>query len=198
MKKRNRKIEPEKTIAYDPSAPLPDDLVKLMNEYRSLSDKAQRTKHIYACVGLALYWAQCFEVEMQLSLIFRRKAEGELSSGKEHDDFNQQLSDMTQGKLIRHFEEFVELDDCGRDLLKAALRARNSLAHGFFERHSEDFLHASGQERMLDELLEWIRLFQLAEGLSQVVTNAQIPLFGKTREEMEAEAQKYLESKLDL
>jgi hypothetical protein len=182
------RVEAGLSSPYDSSALLPDDLVEHRDEYYTFSDEGGQVKHIYACAGLALYSAQCFEVEAHLVLILAKKASGDLVELSAHQEFEDRLSKMTQGQLVKALRNVVEFNDCSKELLDRALRDRNALAHSFFERHSIDFLSNTGRVTMLNELLECVRLFRTAESLLMTITNGLIKLFGTTREEIERQA----------
>lgn len=85
------------------------------------------------------------------------------------------------------------IDDQSTDLLEDALKARNFLAHHFFNWHSEDFITPEGRGRMLKEL----------EQLRYRIGRARI-VFGQIREHFyehvfgisAAEAQKLYEKYL--
>ncbi len=171
-------------FTYDPDAPLPEDLHALKQEFEPL-DETMRTKHMYACAGLALYAAQCLEVNLRHLLILERKARGELLTLQELDDFDDHLSKKTQGNLLRRVQERVGIDEEGINLLEEALAARNTLAHRFFYDHASDCVSERGQREVVGILLGYINLFRLAEGLTECVNTALLKIVGVSEEHID-------------
>lgn len=162
------RIEAGLTFAYDPSSPLPEDLLARREAYEGLTEE-DRAKHIYAIAGLALYTAQCFEREILQVLLVENRAAGRDWSPEEYDILEGKLSQKTLGRLLQRVTEVVDVNEDGKSLLAHALRARNALAHGFFWTHAKHFMTTAGQRKMMDELLGYIRLFRMADGLCGII-----------------------------
>ena len=167
---------------HSPGEEFPDDLIAIRNEFLALADDESRTKHLYAATGLALYAAQCFEVELQQIVLVVGKAKGKLASIKAFEEADADLNKKTLGRLLKEVHKVVKFDENGMTLLELALEKRNSLAHGFFQEYSLEFPIKSGKLLMLDDLLERIALFRKADWFAGIVTKMMLDQIGLTKE----------------
>lgn len=186
------KIEAALTLPYDPTSPLPDNLLAMRKEYEELSEQ-DRTKHIYAVAGLALYAAQCFEREMLHLLLVQNRTTGRIRSPEEYDMLEGRLTRKTLGNLMKRVNEVVEVNEHGKSLLTDALRARNALAHGFFWTHAENFMTTTGQRKMMDELLGHVHLFKTADHFCGIIGNVLMDSLGVSQETIDKSYQELLQ-----
>jgi len=178
--------------SYDPSGPLPEDLQSHRAEFDELDDDL-RVKHVYACTGLALYCAQCFEANLQNALVSLHIASGEVRTLQGHDLLVDRLSRQTLGALLADIRKLMQLNDNGAHLIAAALEQRNSLAHGFFYRYAAEFSFADGQRKIIDDLLQRVRLFRAADLLMTAIDRALFRLLGISEKQVAAAYAKLLE-----
>lgn len=178
------KVEAGLTAPYSGSEPLAEDLIAIRDEYDHLSDGEQQ-KHVYACAGLALYRAQCFEAELTQVILSVKKAKGKLLSPDEYEALDSKLSKKTLGGLIREVRDFVEINDHGEAVIEKALNARNSLTHGFFWRHAENMVTDRGRRKVMDDLLNSVQLFRVAEGVGIVTVRNMLRCMGSSQEEVD-------------
>lgn len=63
-----------------------------------------------------------------------------------------EIESHTLGALLKSLKQVVSFDDATVDRFASALKARNRLIHGFFERHDFGNLTEEGRDKMLAEL----------------------------------------------
>ena len=159
---------------------LPADLLAIRNEFAELTDEAQQIKHVYATAGQALYFAQCFETEIQLVILLVGKAKGALASEQAYTEASSRLSTKTLGRPLKEVQQVVKFGNNGLALLELAHDRRNSLVHGFFEHYSSEFPIRSGKQIMVADLLERTALFREADHFAQIVRKKMMDHIGYT------------------
>lgn len=170
---------------WDESAPLRPDFLDLIEEYRQLTDDAERSKHVYTCAGLALYWAQCFEQQLQILLLCEGKLRRDLRTMDDWDQLDAKLAKSTCGALLKEVRGRVRIDPPGIRNLDEALRLRNHIAHHFFWQNAVNFFHRAGKERMVIELASAANCFWHADKLASRVTAVLVSQLGLPVEELE-------------
>jgi hypothetical protein len=185
-------VEAGLTESYDLSDPLSAKLQAQLNEYDEL-DENGRVRHVFACAGLALYSAQCFETELKHLLLALGKAQGTVVSTEEFDALDQDLSEKTLGRLLNAVEAKVTLDANGKGLLNHAHQMRNTLCHGWFYAKAQQFMSSSGRRSMCEELLRMVTLFEMADGFCGFVTNLLMKQAGVTEEMLQAALNKMMD-----
>jgi hypothetical protein len=132
---------------------------------------------IYAKFGITAEAAQLFETELGTLLLW---AHG-LRNGWHvaHDSGRAQavLNDIdrsTLGQLLATLKKHVALDDQLEDRFASALKARNRLKHGFFERHNFRIQTDEGRDVMLADLEklhdELFNAWQIASAMTTIAT----------------------------
>ena len=164
----------------------------MREEYEELAEQ-DRVKHVYAVAGLALYTAQCFEREMLHVLLVQNRAAGDVRSPEEFEILEGRLTQKTLGRLVKRVNEVVDVNESGKSLLARALRARNTLAHGFFWTHAKDFMTRAGQRKMIDELLGYVHLFETADHLCVIIVKALMRSLGISNETLDRLYQELLQ-----
>lgn len=110
---------------------------------------------VYSQFGRTAEAAQLFETELGTILIARK---GEVrgwsvkANPEEAADFYEKLNRKTLGQLLNDLPAFLSLDEQATECFKSALKARNDLNHGFFERHDFAIFSEQGRVAMLDDL----------------------------------------------
>ena len=118
-------------------------------------------REVMQFVGLAMFYAQCLEGNLVWLATLLSLDERLTEEALTHGSFEHQMK--TLGQLVRTCENrFRELGaiearhpDTGNTIfedLREALQVRNSLIHGFFVCHKENYLTESGRRTMLKEL----------------------------------------------
>jgi len=64
----------------------------------------------------------------------------------------QSIESRTLGQLLHKLRSAVDIDDETIALFQNALRTRNGLMHGFYERHNFSIQTDDGRDQMLDDL----------------------------------------------
>lgn len=188
--------------AYDPAEPLPDNLQAYIEEFEKLVAEYENPdldedsrheslspviKHVFACAGIAMHDAQVFEISLIVLLLGRARVTGH--SGFKNislADLEGALDGMTCGQLKAEVARLIELNDNATGLLNYALDARNKIAHGFFYRHASNFLNSAGRRFMVEELVEFMRRFRLANDLIDAASYSILEIAGVSRDQLQA------------
>lgn len=112
-------------------------------------------EEVYAKFGLAAEAAQLFETElgtMLLALKGQERGWHLQANPEEAAKFYDELNRRTLGQILAGLRQRIDLDEHGAETFDRALRARNRLNHGFFERHDFAIFAEAGRDAMLDEL----------------------------------------------
>ena len=125
---------------------------------------------VYAKFGLTAEAAQLFETELGTILLAR---EGEergwhlKANPKEAAEFYEQLNRRTLGQILATLREYIDLDEQVTQSFEIALKARNRLNHGFFERHNFAIYSEAGRNAMIVELetmhSQLVEAYQIAQ-----------------------------------
>jgi hypothetical protein len=110
---------------------------------------------VYCKFDEAAEAAQLFETELGMLLLGARGAERGWHIQPEPHVARKALDEIeshTLGMLLKNLKRVMTLDDATVDRLASALKARNRLIHGFFERHNFGNLTEEGRDKMLAEL----------------------------------------------
>lgn len=155
-------------------------------------DTSEHCKEVYAYFGLAMYRAQCVEQSIIQLLIFFDffkenvpKFESQAKWEADFDRFEDALSKKTMGRLLRAIKEINVLDRDIENTLSLALQKRNWLAHTFFVDRSLDFIDETGRNKMISELEDAIKLFNLVEDILNPISRSAAIEYGLTDEILE-------------
>jgi hypothetical protein len=109
---------------------------------------------VYAKFGLTAEAAQLFETELGTMLLAREGEERgwHFNADPQAAKFYEELNRKTLGEILKSLKEYLDLDDEVAELFKEALGARNSLNHGFFERHDFAIYSDVGRAAMMVDL----------------------------------------------
>jgi hypothetical protein len=126
-----------------------------------LDSESAQVRDVYAYYGLTMYWAQCLEQSIFQNLLFFDhfpKAIANYTTPKswaeEFDRYENRELGQTMGRLIRRLNEAGQATTSIEELLNAALKSRNWLAHGYFADRAIQFTMPDGREVMITELEE--------------------------------------------
>ena len=137
-----------------PRLPTLDDMDDGLNRIVDLPDDDTRETETYARFGIAVYHAQLFESGM-VSFIAAMTAlattQGLFMTRLELDELIDDLFGHTGGKLVKLLEVVIPERRDDLDICRRAVLERNRLEHHFFRDHAEDFVTASGMQRMVDD-----------------------------------------------
>jgi len=139
-------------------------------------------KVVYAYAGRALYKAQCLEVEVCNFLVVHELVSNRTISADERDAFIDRAERQTLGRLLRDLRNAVTVDDDFEDLLGNALQTRNFFIHDYFRDRIARFMSADGRDKMIQELQEFVSLFEDADTRVQEFTTNARQALGMTDE----------------
>lgn len=178
-----KRIELHVGFAASDGEPEEEEPCPLLAEFDLLQEDDQ-TKHVYACFGLAAYWAQVLEVGIKLVILGHARATGKAVTLAEFESVETAASTMTLGRLVREVRALVNCDELTVDVLTRALDRRNHLIHDFFEIHAADFMTIRGRRQMVESLEEGIELFRTANAPVDAVTSVLMDIIGISREDL--------------
>jgi hypothetical protein len=126
-----------------------------------LDPESAQVRDVYAYYGLAMYWAQCLEQSIFQNLLFFDHFPKAIASyttpqswAEEFDRYEDCELGQTMGRLMRRLSEAGQPTTSIEQLLNAALKSRNWLAHGYFADRAIQFTLPDGREIMIAELEE--------------------------------------------
>lgn len=128
-----------------------------------IPDDGSPQKEVFAYAGLALFTAQVWERGMTTFALIMRREEGTLTTVEDWDTNEEKLLSLTAGILRNTIEKEGLAPTKTLKFWKKTLQSRNRLAHGFFERHAENFMLPQGRQLMLNELGAMIAEFETAD-----------------------------------
>lgn len=156
----------------------------------------EEAKTIYAHFGLAFYTSNVLEHSMvnllaTIRLFPKFRGRVDLSSWPEDvDRFYDKSFSKTFGKIKSILEDCAEIDALSErisEVLSAANKERNFLAHHFWREHSEHWFSANGRTEMVSRLEEMREAFKIADAEVERILSMLLPKYGITQEEREAE-----------
>lgn len=125
---------------------------------------------VYAKFGLTAEVAQLFETELGTLLLAREGEERGWHLKANPDqaaEFYEKLNRKTLGQILANLRDCLDLDERVGKSFKIALKARNHLNHGFFERHNFAIFDDAGRSAMIDELekmhSELVEAYEIAQ-----------------------------------
>ena len=134
---------------------------------------------LYAKFGITAEAAQLFETDLGTMLLALegQKQQWHLWPDPDHaSQFYAQMNRQTLGQLLMSVKKHVEFDDELTTKFASALRARNLLNHGFFERHNYAIQTAEGRDAMLANLeelhTELFEAWQMAQKITELLVES--------------------------
>ena len=142
-------------------------------EFESMIDRHE----LYAKYGIAAEAAQLFETELGTLLLCVRGLENGwhiVPDGAEARKVLDAIDRSTLGKVLNTLKRHIDINDDLEQCFSSALKARNRLMHGFFEKHNFKIQNKKGQREMITDLEnihgELFTAWQTAGGLTTIVS----------------------------
>lgn len=152
-------------------------------------DSVELRKDVYAHFGAAMYYAQCLEQSIIITLMFINYFPKAIKNYKSQElwesDFDQFMgneSSKTMGRLIAGLKAVDFPIENIEPELKEALQKRNFLAHHYFSARSIEITTDAGCVKMVQELIEIQSFFSSIELKINVVTDECSIKYGFTEE----------------
>lgn len=117
-------------------------------------------KELYAFYGLSVYCAQLLEQGIINLLVGLKIIEKQAPTYGDVTNLFEDSNDKTMGNLLKTVREISPFSSELDNKLKEALQKRNYLIHDFFDEHTDDLLTDDGKRKMIDELVNIIKLFK--------------------------------------
>ena len=120
-------------------------------EYEGMADRHE----LYAKYGIAAEAAQLFETELGTLLLgLRGLDEGWhlVPDGEAAREILDTIDRSTLGRMLNDLKRHITIEGDLEEGFAAALRARNRLMHGFFERHNFKIQTEEGRREMIADL----------------------------------------------
>lgn len=154
-----------------------------------LDPEADQAREVYAHYGLAMFVAQLLEHELVTFVVVSRTIGSAFVSVDERDALEAELFGSTMGRQLRHALAEARIGDAEGELLQAALRTRNLLAHDYFRERAEHLMSERGRNAMLDELERMRDELAAANDALTALTRVLMAQLGVTAEMIEAEVE---------
>lgn len=135
---------------------------------------------VYAKFGITAEAAQLFETDLNTLLL----AVHGLNEGwhiQPHPEVAQKVADdldaSTLGNLLKRLngKSPVQIDEALKERFASALKARNRLIHGFYERHNFRIQTDGGRDKMIEDLeklhTELFETWQIAHAMMEIATD---------------------------
>lgn len=135
---------------------------------------------VYAKFGITAEAAQLFETDLN-TLLLAAHALNEGWHIQPNPQAIQNLADdldaSTLGTLLNRLKGkgIVQIDDALKERFASALKARNRLMHGFYERHNFRIQTDEGRDKMIVDLeelhTELFEAWQIAQAMMKIATD---------------------------
>lgn len=134
---------------------------------------------LYAKFGITAEAAQLFETSLGTVVLCAKGFNEGWHMTPDGDAATKALQDIdgsTLGRLLGKFRDELRIEPTIADQFSRALKVRNRLFHGFYERHNFKIQTAEGRDDMIADLEEMheelFRAWRVAEGIAQVLHDA--------------------------
>lgn len=120
-------------------------------EYEGMADRHE----LYAKYGIAAEAAQLFETELGTLLLALRGLENDwhlVSDGAAARDVLDTIDRSTLGRVLNDLKRHITIEGDLEEGFSSALKVRNRLMHGFFERHNFKIQTKKGRREMVADL----------------------------------------------
>lgn len=151
-----------------------------------IDPESHQTREVYACYGLAIYYAQCLErtVAMLTAAI-----KFSFPDGSELKYWDMQIESefkATFGQLLSGWKRRVKISPDLEKLLEKSLKTRNWLTHHYFWERAMTFMTSKGRTSMIEELQTLSSEFKNSDLRLQKILNHWLKGQGITEEMIEA------------
>lgn len=133
---------------------------------------------LYCKFGMTAEAAQLFETELTtllLGVLGMSRGWHIVPDPAAAEKLARRIDAQTLGALFKRVESVVRIDAELKGKLASAVRARNRLIHGFFERHNFRIQSSEGRDLMIADLdtlhAELVEAWQLAGAMSQFIVD---------------------------
>jgi hypothetical protein len=130
---------------------------------------------LYCKFGITAEAAQLFETELGSLLLAAQGAKKGWHVQPDPERGRKLLDEIdrhTLGQALSSVKSVVKIDDYSINSFAGALKARNRLMHGFFERHAFKIQTDEGRDEMIADLellhAELFRAYQLASAMTHI------------------------------
>ena len=151
---------------------------------------AKQNREVFARFGLAMYRAQCLEIQIgQMAAIYDPKFAA-MSPDERDRAFDEEREKML-GRLIERLAKRMRMPSVLRSRLIEAKKLRNWLAHRYFWERAKTILKPDGRDSMISELQEKADSFKALDTELTDFTAELLFRSGVAREEFESNLDRY-------
>ena len=144
-------------------------------------------EELYAKFGITAEGDQLFETELGTLLLCSQALEQGWHVAPDGEKARVALDEInrsTLGRLLTTLKGHVRLEDGLEDRFASALKARNRLIHGFYERHNFEIQTGEGRDAMIDDLEganeELFQAWRIAGAMTSLVSKIIFDAAGRT------------------
>jgi hypothetical protein len=151
-------------------------------------------KEVCALFGRTVYFIQCFERQLGITLSSACLQEPDTVTRDQYDAFLSQNFKKPLGQLFHKMKEDVHISPEVKEEIEAALKLRNFLIHNYFWERMMHFRTSAGRETMLQELYNACSSFQEIDSKIKAITKEWGRKRGVTEQDYTEELEKLLKS----
>lgn len=151
-------------------------------------------KEVYALVGLTVYFIQCFERQLAITLVTVCLSDPDTVTREQYDALLGKNFKKTLGQLFHKMKEDIHIAIEVKEEIEASLQLRNFLIHNYFWSRAIPLKSSPGRQTMLQELVDACTVFQEVDSKLAIITKE----WGKTRGVTEQDYTEELEKLLKL
>jgi len=142
----------------------------------------EHDQQVYTATGLALRWAQMFEMEVVNILFLYSLAKETFSTRKQAEEFLYKKGIQPLRHKLDEIFKRVKFEPDLRPTFYEALEKRNYFVHQYFWNRMELFMNVNGRDQMITELKDITDLFYSAYTFAIIITDLYAKQVGLTNE----------------
>ena len=158
-----------------------------------LSPQEEQSRELFAYAGLVLYWAQCFEMSLEIFLLIHTRLANKSISLSELESYESDIQRKTLGGLLRDVRQRVAFDSSAEIAIGDALEKRNLLVHRFFKERGIEALSLAGRAEMIERLQDFEQSFRVADRVAWSIVEAARKVLGIPDEIIQQELKRLAE-----
>ena len=161
-------------------------------------NEIEQRKEIFAWFGAAVYYVQCFEVELTILLCYCAIFKDKNLAPENMEEIDTKLSKKTLGFLIKELKKHLEIAPELENLLNKYLQKRNYLIHHYFYENSMRMLSCSARGKMLNELKSLSNTFKEANLIAEKMSKNLRKILGIDEGKIQTMVSRFIEKEREI
>jgi uncharacterized protein YutE (UPF0331/DUF86 family) len=155
---------------------------------------AMEIKEVSALFGRAVFFIQCFERQLGITLATVCLSDPDAVTREQYDALLSKNFKKTLGQLFHKMKGDLHIAEEMKQEIEAALELRNFLIHNYFWERMVQFNTSVGRQAMLEELYLACTVFQEVDSKVEAITKAWGEKRGVTEQDYAEELEKLLKT----